>query len=377
MIGYMIKSTICLAVLLAFYHLLLKDIKTLVFNRFFLIFALLFALVIPLVSFETRLTLPGSSTISDISGLTITITEQDNLDAGQVGLLSLKNILLSAYLMISVILLLRFLFNLSRILRIRHKGRIAEGTKPSIVLVEKKIIPYSFMSSVFVNCSDYEEDKIPPELLLHEQAHCLQYHSLDILFIEFVRVVFWFNPFVWLLANAMKLNHEYLADDQVVIDHDIDNYGNQLINLVIMSNPLYLTSNFNKSFTKKRLIMITKNKPSVKAIFRKVATLPLFLLLAIVFTFSQQQNQVKQNVPVGQKNPDQQQDPTESNASSLSRFNGSEWWLPILQQENVELLAFNNFERVFEMGTKNMINDGVVRLENAFIILRLDNEGGY
>jgi hypothetical protein len=99
--------------------------------------------------------------------------------------------------------------------------------------------------------------------------------------------------------------------------------------------------------------MMTKSRPSHNAFLRKIAAIPLFLILAIILTFCQKINQQTDNV-----------------------FNyQDEWWYPILKKHNVVPSGFNNFERIFEMGTKNMINDRVVTLENAFILSRPDSAG--
>ena len=98
--------------------------------------------------------------------------------------------------------------------------------------------------------------------------------------------------------------------------------------------------------------MMTKNNSSVNSMARKIAIVPLVLVLAITLTFSQE---------------------NEPKNSSMNFDN--EWWVPILKKHNKEVLAFNNFENIFEMGEKNSINDGICTLENAYIIIRdtLDN----
>jgi hypothetical protein len=104
---------------------------------------------------------------------------------------------------------------------------------------------------------------------------------------------------------------------------------------------------------KNRLIMMTKSRPSHNAFLRKIAAIPLFLILAIIITFCQKIDQQKNNMFYYQ----------------------DEWWYPILKKHNVEPCGFNNFERIFEMGTKNSITNRVVTLENAFILSRPDSVG--
>src|SRR5690606_39609713 len=63
--------------------------------------------------------------------------------------------------------------------------------------------------------NEYENNQIDQELFVHEKAHITQKHSLDILFIEALQILFWFNPLIYLYKKAMKLNHEFLADQKV------------------------------------------------------------------------------------------------------------------------------------------------------------------
>jgi hypothetical protein len=268
-------------------------------------------------------------------------------------LFTYQDILIILYIFISSVLLIRFTFNILKIIRKIIKCKKIVNVNISLVLVEEKTLPYSFFRYVFVNKSDFEDGEINKELLMHEEAHCLHYHSVDIVLLELINVFFWFNPAIWLFRKAILLNHEYYADNKVLACNESFDYYKLLVNLVIENNTNYLVSNFKYSLIKNRLIMMTKSRPSHNAFLRKIAAIPLFLILAIILTFCQKINQQTDNV-----------------------FNyQDEWWYPILNKHNVVPSGFNNFERIFEMGTKNMINDRVVTLENAFILSRPDSAG--
>ncbi len=248
---------------------------------------------------------------------------------------------------------MRFAINIFRITGKIIKCKKVENVSTTLILVEEKTLPYSFFRYVFVNKSDFESGGIKKELLIHEEAHCLQYHSVDIILLELINVFFWFNPAIWLFRKAILLNHEYYADNQVLACKEAFEYRELLVNLVIQNSTNYLVSNFKYSLIKNRLIMMTKSRPSHTAYLRKIFAIPLFLILAIIITFCQKINQQTDIV-----------------------FNyQDEWWYPILKKHNVVPGGFNNFERIFEMGTKNSINDRVVTLENAFILSRPDNSG--
>lgn len=59
-------------------------------------------------------------------------------------------------------------------------------------------------------------DKEINEILIHEQTHVRELHSLDIILVQLVILLCWFNPFSWLIRSEIRMNHEYLADKQVV-----------------------------------------------------------------------------------------------------------------------------------------------------------------
>src|SRR5690606_16202849 len=69
------------------------------------------------------------------------------------------------------------------------------------VLLSETVIPHTFFSYIFLNKKQFEHDEIPPEVLLHEQTHALQKHSLDVIFVELLQIVFWFNPLFYFIKR--------------------------------------------------------------------------------------------------------------------------------------------------------------------------------
>jgi hypothetical protein len=351
MIEFAIKSTICLTVLYGFYYFLLQNVKIPNFNRFYLLFSMVFAMIIPMINIRMHFNLAVSPNIREFSNATGILIQGEEVTGRPIQFLTFQTTLIILYIIISSTLLLRFALNIYKIIRLIRTSTILDNLKTQIVLVEKKTLPYSFFRYTFVNRLDYENGRIEKELIIHEQAHCMQFHSIDILTVELIKIILWFNPFVWFFKKAIQLNHEYLADNKVLSNHDLNDYQNTLINLVFRNNSTYLASNFNYSLTKKRLIMMTKNNSSGNAIFRKIATIPLFLVLAITLALGQE------NKP----------------KDSVMNFE-NEWWYPILKKHNIEPSGFNNFEKVFEMGTKNTINNRIVTIENAFFLIKTSND---
>ena len=91
--------------------------------------------------------------------------------------------------------------------------------------------------------------------------HARQSHTIDIILIELVKIFYWFNPIYLLYERAIRINHEYLADNGVISDNsDIKSYADKLLNFISCSSNMSLTSGSNNSFTKLRLMMMMKSR---------------------------------------------------------------------------------------------------------------------
>jgi beta-lactamase regulating signal transducer with metallopeptidase domain len=288
MITYIIKSTISLMVLYGFFHFFLRQYKILVFNRIYLISSLVFSLIIPLITIPVNSGFIINTGIRNLNLTTVQIIQSGGNTVRSTPHISFLSIAFILFLAISGILLVRFAFNIFNLFRKIKKSKKIENQYTTIVLVEENIIPYSFFRYIFVNRQSFEEGKIERELILHEEAHCMQYHSIDIILLELINVFFWFNPAIWLFRKAIQLNHEYYADNRVLTNSDSEDYHQLLINLVIQNNTSFLVSNFKYSLIKNRLIMMTKISPSNYAILRKIAGVTLFLFLGMAITFSKE-----------------------------------------------------------------------------------------
>lgn len=355
MIPYLLKSTLIVAVSYGFYFLFLRHLKTFAFNRFYLLFSILFSLLIPLLEIKVGFSAPVGQSLNGLGYATGELIQGGLLEGAPVRGLSFDMVVKVLYGLVTAVFLIRFLLNIAKIIRKTRNAISVSEQGARLKLAEEKILPYSFFNCIVVNREEYENKEIDAELILHEQAHCSQYHSADILVIELLKTVAWFNPFIWMFKQAIQINHEYLADQAVLKTSKPEPYLHILVNLTIRNNSAYLASDFNYSLTKKRLLMMTKNSIQDYALIKRLAVIPLFMVMAVMISFSQEARTV---------------DP-EPEETVLT--NKNDWWKPILERHNIEVLAYNNFEYVFEMGSSNSIEDGVVTLTDALFIIR--NEG--
>ncbi|MEO9570100.1 MAG: M56 family metallopeptidase, partial [Polaribacter sp.] len=190
------------------------------------------------------------------------------------------------YLLISFVFLIRFGKNLFKIIQKIRSNETIKHKKAILVLVDNKILPHTFWKHIFINKKQYKQGKIEEELFTHELTHVTQKHSLDVLLIEVLQIVFWINPLFIFLKKAVQLNHEFLADETVINQHkNTFQYQHLLLNKAAWNNEYYLASNLNYSLTKKRLLMMTTQSSQTKVWIKKLTVIPL--LAAFIFLFAE------------------------------------------------------------------------------------------
>src|SRR5690606_38941580 len=131
-----------------------------------------------------------------------------------------------------------------------------------LILSDVVKTPFSFYDCMYLNKSQWDKGMIGVEILCHEQAHIQQKHSLDILFIESLKVFLWFQPFLYVFKRLMQENHEYLADEfSISKTQNIQEYQILILNFYNQpSKELPLSSSFHFSNLKKRFIMMKNVK---------------------------------------------------------------------------------------------------------------------
>lgn len=292
MVAYLIKSSLCLLVLWGFYRLILEKEKFHGVKRFYLLFCLAFSFGIPLITFtyvEEVYYNPTEVIVSEGTPIIHSKIPQQNQNSE-----ALNYALFALYLLGVIVFALRFIHNLYRLYTTVNTNEKKKDVVHTNVLLNKKIIPYSFLKYIFLPKAEFESGAIPEEILLHEQAHVIQRHTWDILFIEFVQVIFWFNPLLIYIKKAIQLNHEFLADQSVVNKQfSIKNYLNLLVNYPVSPNQAALTSPINYSLTKKRIFMMSKQFSKTRAVTRLLLLIPVILGCILLFNnqiIAQQKN---------------------------------------------------------------------------------------
>ena len=298
MILYLLKSTMCLALLLGVYHLLLVRACTFQFNRFFLLFGICFSLATPLIQVETLKEtisneLPDGLSISEfeneletINISTIAMFENENVMAdSKIGVFNSKGILLlSIYLVVALFLLIRYISNIQKLLRRNKSADRIQYKNVRLNLIDENIAPHSFLNCIFISKTEFKT-RMDDHLFTHELAHVQQKHTLDILFVEWIKIVFWFNPIMTLYSKAIRANHEYLADQTVIKSHkNITEYQYQLLEYLTKFKSPSFASHLNYSITKKRFKMMKKKISKTSATISIAMLVPVLLFALLAFS---------------------------------------------------------------------------------------------
>ncbi len=281
MVIFIIKSAVCLVAFFAFYKLLLEQEKMFVFNRFYLLGSLILSMIIPLITIEFQGEVISTAAFTE----TIVLMTEEVANKPSYYDLFLR-FLPIIYSSISILFITRLAYNISKVLQQANHFTSKKWKDAKLVFITEKLLPHAFMNYIFINKIDFENGEIEEELLVHELQHVQQKHSYDIIFIEIIKAILWFNPLVFLFEKAIKLNHEFLADEGVIEKvKNIKRYQYLLLEKANYSvNHSYLASSINYLLTKKRLKMMTKKTSKIVALAKRGLAMCLAVLLC--FTLS-------------------------------------------------------------------------------------------
>lgn len=129
-----------------------------------------------------------------------------------------------------------------------------------------------------------------PCVIEHEKVHQKQWHSLDLLFLELMKIVFWFNPLLYFYQKRLVEAHEFEADKQTYPKFQ-NSYYQTLINQVLDTES-YLTVNywFRPKLIKLRLQMLEKKEKSNKGMTKYLLTIPVLAMSSLMLSAEMTQN---------------------------------------------------------------------------------------
>lgn len=249
---YIGKVSVYWLLFLLFYQLILSRYTFFVWNRMYLLATLVGSLGLPYLRYP--------SGVSD-SPMTYTFTLDPILIAAPQSdsIWSSSMLLGIIYLTGLIWMTLQLYAHLKQIMLLLRSGEMIELEDCTVVILNSHHTgSFSFLKWIVINRKDYENHF--DTILCHEMVHTRQRHSLDILLIEVLHVVFWFNPILLLYKKRLQEVHEFLADSEAANQQA---YAYFLLGYGSPTAPTQLTNSFfNSSIIKTRIAMIFKNRTS-------------------------------------------------------------------------------------------------------------------
>lgn len=346
MIPYILYTALILSACLLFYKMLLQKETFFQLNRFVLLGCMILAFILPLLPIPQQLSLRKVAVEKHVS-LAKTAVDKSQVIALKVPPVQ-EVIVEQAKQTFDVDLLLQWLvylywfgvllFGVNFLMqacvllyRAYSLSAIQDG-KFRIVEITGDKAPCSFANNIFINPEKYEWETYN-QILLHEKIHIEQKHTVDLLLAEAVIIFQWFNPFAWQWRKALESNLEFLTDNEMLQQDTVEkeSYQFSLLKVAAPHFPLSLTTNYNQSLIKKRIIMMNSKKSSVHTTWKYFFLLPLLVLLVCLF-----------NQPVVQgQNPNLIEVPKEhSNTQNGMDTEGS--WFAVIKGNTVNIQFRND-----------------------------------
>lgn len=270
---YALKASLLMGAMWAAYACGIRSEKLLHVNRFVLLSVVLLSMLLPLLpaDFVRSHVFSGSEVVVVLPMVEVT-GEQYIPKTVEESSYSLTDWLMGISLTVTGMLLVWKAFSLWQMFhtvrrkcyaseRIRSVGPIRFHCPVTVCHLAGTSPSFSWMHTIMMSQEDEEEGK--REILLHESAHISRGHSYDVLFLNIVQAIFWFNPFIYLLMRDMSNVHEFEADDDVLhAGVSMRDYQNLLIKKAVGSSSYTFANSFNHSSLKKRITMMLQQNPS-------------------------------------------------------------------------------------------------------------------
>ena len=262
------KVAILLAVFYLFYRLLMERETFHRLNRAVLLLSVLASYILPACIITTHQIVRMTAPLAEARDTEIATIQTSTHTSWPTVLLTVYLIGFAAKILhtiLSTIYLHRFISLCEQHL---------QKDRTTIAVSEQNLAPFSWWNTIVLSRDDYETHD--PALLAHEQAHIKSYHSVDILLMELVVALQWFNPAAWLMRRDLCTVHEYEADEAVLAcGIDTHHYLSLLMERANATSRYALTNGISQKALRSRFLMMARHRSKPSHIFRLLYVLPV------------------------------------------------------------------------------------------------------
>jgi N-acetylmuramoyl-L-alanine amidase len=283
---YLLKVIICSGVLFLYYHIALRNKLFHQWNRFYLLISVFISLVAPVVQVSIMHQISGEPNKA-IQMLQVFQSADGYLEEVTINghqRLSSDQWLMIIYIVISVMLLLFALLSLRKILSIVRSHTVQWIERIKFVNTTAQGTPFSFFNFIFWNEEIDIQTETGKQIFQHELVHVKEKHTVDKLMMQLVLVMFWCNPFFWLIRRELQLIHEFIADKKSVGEHGTAALAAMILSSSYPTQFNALTNQFFQTSIKRRLAMLSKIQNVKFNYISRILALPILAITVLAFT---------------------------------------------------------------------------------------------
>lgn len=283
---YIFESTLCLTILYFLFRLFFRKDTLFRTNRILLLMGTVGCTLLPLLQIDvpqyTTLQLPVTTIRHLLTEKNVNIERKGSIGekhlfgetnlfvagkgddteenhANVIHTIPVTLLLGGCYFIGALVVLTFLLFSTIRMRRLIHSYPACNYGKYKLIICPEKIVSFSWGNTIVLSQEDYERN--PGEILLHEQMHLQHRHTWDLLWMECIMILHWFNPAAWLLMRELREVHEYEADNGVINNGiDATEYQLLLVKKSVGTRLYSMACGFNHSKLKNRITMMLKRR---------------------------------------------------------------------------------------------------------------------
>ncbi len=279
MLHYIIQTIAFQVFFLLVFDLFLKRETFFNYNRAYLLITTMLSLILPFIKIESFEQAVPEDYIVALPELFIGKAEEtvaiaqniETLNERGFNIFSWNNLLYLGWIMAT----LYFAYKLSKLIGLIRKSIKLKYKRQPVIILKNNNIAFSFFNYIFLGDNIKEEEK--EAIIAHELIHVKHKHSLDLLFFEMLRILFWFNPLIYIYQKRIANVHEFIADAGAIKYNDKKVYYEKLLLQIFDTKTVsFINPFFKESLIKKRIIMLSKTKS------KQVNTLKYALLIPMI-----------------------------------------------------------------------------------------------
>ena len=278
MLQYLLNATAIWLISLVSYDIFLRRESYHSYNRFYLLLTFLLGGLLPLLQWQerlytTKLQRPLEQIITVKQSIISASTPGNDIDWSLW--------LTIIYLTGAIIALVLLLADVLKMATLYRNGKKSIHNNWTIIETRKEHAPFSFFNSLFVCSKAQYSDNEWEMILVHEKRHNALLHFIDLLLMQFSKIIFWFHPLVYIYNKRLLLVHEYQADR--VSAQQPHAYGQFLLEQALLQSAPVTAHSFNRSPIKNRIVMLTR-RSSMLAKSKMLVFAPVALVCFLCFT---------------------------------------------------------------------------------------------